>query len=111
MRLGTDVRRLPRPHGLTRAPGPPAHHGRPGRQARAGRPTGQELKIPHRGGYEHHEVTTHHEETREGQATVAAGGDGRRSPSSRGSADPGRPDSRPHGTATTPPPSSRTTDD
>ncbi|MDQ0748727.1 hypothetical protein QF034_002958 [Streptomyces africanus] len=33
-------------------------------------PPGQELKIPHHGGYEHYNVTTRHEETPEGLATV-----------------------------------------
>lgn len=33
-------------------------------------PPGQELKIPHRGGYEHYKVTTRHEQTKEGEATV-----------------------------------------
>ncbi|WP_338779336.1 DUF5988 family protein [Streptomyces sp. DG1A-41] len=33
-------------------------------------PPGQELKIPHRSGYEHYKVTTRHEETPEGQATA-----------------------------------------
>ncbi|MEV5435922.1 DUF5988 family protein [Streptomyces sp. NPDC052682] len=33
-------------------------------------PPGQELKIPHRGGYEHYRVTTRHEETEEGEVTV-----------------------------------------
>ncbi|MCT7351328.1 DUF5988 family protein [Streptomyces sp. 15-116A] len=33
-------------------------------------PPGQELKIPHRGGYEHYKVTTRHEKTQDGEATV-----------------------------------------
>ncbi|GAA0919747.1 DUF5988 family protein [Streptomyces thermoalcalitolerans] len=33
-------------------------------------PPGQELKIPHLGGYEHYKVTSRHENTEEGRATV-----------------------------------------
>ncbi|MEU0249685.1 DUF5988 family protein [Streptomyces sp. NPDC006235] len=33
-------------------------------------PPCQELKMPHRGGHGHYTVTTRHEETPEGQATV-----------------------------------------
>ncbi|MBC9730392.1 DUF5988 family protein [Streptomyces sp. TRM68367] len=33
-------------------------------------PPGQELKIPHHGGYEHYKVTTRHEQTEEGEVTV-----------------------------------------
>ncbi|GAA3905437.1 DUF5988 family protein [Streptomyces sp. NPDC003631] len=33
-------------------------------------PPGQELKIPHRGGYEHYKVTSRHEDTKEGQVNV-----------------------------------------
>ncbi|MFF4214364.1 DUF5988 family protein [Streptomyces sp. NPDC001796] len=33
-------------------------------------PPGQELKIPHRGGYEHYKVTTRHEDVEEQNVTV-----------------------------------------
>lgn len=33
-------------------------------------PPGQELKIPHLGGYEHYKTTTEHRDTPEGRATV-----------------------------------------
>ncbi|AJE41380.1 MULTISPECIES: DUF5988 family protein [Streptomyces] len=33
-------------------------------------PPGQELKIPHRGGYEHYKVTTRHEEVEQEKVTV-----------------------------------------
>ncbi|MDR3084562.1 MAG: DUF5988 family protein [Streptomyces sp.] len=33
-------------------------------------PPGQELKIPHRGGYEHYKVTSRHEDSQEGPVTV-----------------------------------------
>ncbi|MCZ7459406.1 MULTISPECIES: DUF5988 family protein [Streptomyces] len=33
-------------------------------------PPGQELKIPHRGGYEHFKATTRHEDAPEGRLTV-----------------------------------------
>ncbi|MFJ3825734.1 DUF5988 family protein [Streptomyces nodosus] len=33
-------------------------------------PPGQELKIPHRGGYEHYKVTTRHEEIEQEKVTV-----------------------------------------
>ena len=33
-------------------------------------PPGQELKIPHRGGYEHYKVTTRHEDVEEERVTV-----------------------------------------
>jgi len=33
-------------------------------------PPGQELKIPHRGGYEHYKVTSHHKPSQEGPVTV-----------------------------------------
>jgi hypothetical protein len=33
-------------------------------------PPGQELKIPHRGGYEHYKVTTRHEDVDEQNVTV-----------------------------------------
>ncbi|GAA3053000.1 hypothetical protein GCM10020000_38320 [Streptomyces olivoverticillatus] len=47
---------------------------RPGRSPLADRPDhaagGVELKIRHRGGYEHFKVTTQHRETEEGRLTV-----------------------------------------
>ncbi|MFI8103181.1 DUF5988 family protein [Streptomyces sp. NPDC101118] len=33
-------------------------------------PPGQELKIPHRGGYEHFRITVRHEDTPEGRLPV-----------------------------------------
>ncbi|GHI06669.1 hypothetical protein AQI88_30555 [Streptomyces cellostaticus] len=33
-------------------------------------PPGQELKIPHTGGYEHYKVTSRHEDTEEGRMIV-----------------------------------------
>ncbi|MDT0463458.1 MULTISPECIES: DUF5988 family protein [Streptomyces] len=33
-------------------------------------PPGKELKIPHRGGYEHYKMTPRHEHSQEGQVTV-----------------------------------------
>ncbi|HET6355181.1 DUF5988 family protein [Streptomyces sp. NBC_00879] len=33
-------------------------------------PPGQELKIPHRGGYEHFKVTSRHQDTPEGRLPV-----------------------------------------
>ncbi|MEV6739335.1 DUF5988 family protein [Streptomyces sp. NPDC051104] len=33
-------------------------------------PPGQELKIPHRGGYEHYKVTTRHEDVEKQNVTV-----------------------------------------
>ncbi|GGX87770.1 DUF5988 family protein [Streptomyces anandii] len=33
-------------------------------------PPGQELKIPHLGGYEHYKVTTQHQDSKEGAVTV-----------------------------------------
>ncbi|MFF3909561.1 DUF5988 family protein [Streptomyces sp. NPDC001848] len=33
-------------------------------------PPGQEIKIPHRGGYEHYKVTTRHEHVEEQNVTV-----------------------------------------
>ncbi|MFI1166063.1 DUF5988 family protein [Streptomyces sp. NPDC020801] len=33
-------------------------------------PPGQELKIPHLGGYEHYKVTTRHQDSKEGPVTV-----------------------------------------